>query len=212
MMNSLSYKESLVFKALEMLDEELYKMRTIPFELNVIGGFALMVESIRFSDRTDIDYVGNSLPKDIKIISDEIGLKLGLGRGWLNNDVMLADSSLEDLEWSTGELKFRKAFELAIITVNVLDKSCLLRMKVIAVDTSYSAIEYGGEFTRQKDFEDIRLLMSDLNIDMKELKRTTESYTICPETYRLIGFYLEHKDISLYYTNDIVKIANGEIR
>lgn len=60
------YKEKVVYKALEELDEILYRKKVAPFELNVVGGFALMVEQIRMSDYTDIDYVGKDLPYEIK--------------------------------------------------------------------------------------------------------------------------------------------------
>lgn len=92
------YKERVVYQALERLDEELFAMKVAPFELNVIGGFALILEGIRVrSDYTDIDYIGSRLPDKIREKIDEIGAEYGLGRGWINNDVLLSGSSLEEI-------------------------------------------------------------------------------------------------------------------
>jgi hypothetical protein len=67
---------------------------------------------------TDIDFIGSPLPFELKEIVDEVGIRHGLGRGWINNDVLLAESNLEDLEAITGALKFNHVFDLKVITVN----------------------------------------------------------------------------------------------
>lgn len=83
------------------------------------------------------------------MIIDDVGMRYGLGRGWINNDCLLSGASLEDLEFVTGKLKFIHKFDL--ISINALDKECILRMKLIAIDTSYSGMGEGGDFSRIKD-------------------------------------------------------------
>lgn len=151
-----------------------------------------MVEGVRFSDRTDIDYVGKELDRKVLRMADDIGKQVGLGRGWLNNDLMMAGTDLEDLEWSTGPLHFRKAFELGVITVNTLCMEDLLRMKVIAIDTSWTAVECGGDFTREKDFEDVRLLMERMGVSYNEMVEQVFDYVECPEVLYLIKWYNQH--------------------
>ena len=192
------YKEKIVYKALEELDEALFKKDVAPFELNVVGGFALMVQSIRASDYTDVDYVGPTIPDWLKELADEIGLRYGLGRGWLNNDVLLAGNDLEVLEKTVGKLEFSHAFALKVISVNALDKECLLRLKVIAVDTSFSAVLVGYEFTRFKDFEDIRLLMESLDYSVNDLVEETYDYVMLPEIFHLIRYYVKTLDQGLF--------------
>ena len=72
-LNNSIQKEKTVYKALEELDYRLSKMKIAPFELNVIGGFAMLLENIRYSDYTDIDYVGSDLNDNIKEIINEVG-------------------------------------------------------------------------------------------------------------------------------------------
>lgn len=195
-MDDVLYKQKVVYSALEELDETLFHMKVKPFELNVIGGFAMTVEQIRMSDYTDIDYIGKDLPESIKSIIDEIGLRYKLGRGWINNDCMLSGTTLEDLECATGKLNFNHAFDLKVITVNTLDVKDLLRMKIIAIDTNYSSLSYGGDFTRVKDFSDVELLMKRLAYSYNDVVTSTFDYVECPEIYFLLRYYLRTHDIT----------------
>ncbi len=197
-MQDVLYKQAVVYRALEELDERLYRMNVHPFELNVVGGFALLLEQIRVSDYTDIDYIGEDLNQKIKDIVDEIGIEYGLGRGWVNNDVLMAGSSLEELEFTTGVLVFKPALQLRVITVNSLEMDCVLRMKVIAIDTSYAGTEYGGDFTRVKDFPDVKLLMEHLGWSYKDLVEETFDYVESPEIYFLIRYYLNYGDFTRF--------------
>ena len=199
------YKERVVYQALERLDEELFEMKVAPFELNVIGGFALILEGIRVrSDYTDIDYIGSRLPDKIREKIDEIGAEYGLGRGWINNDVLLSGSSLEEIQYCTGKLRFTHKFDLRVITINSLDLRDLLKMKVIAIDTSYMGIELGGEFTRTKDFKDIQDIMEMLGFNMKDLVALTREWVLCPEIYRFISYFNK--------TNDYDFMVNGKYK
>lgn len=199
------YQEKTVFKALEELDDRLADMNVTPFELSVVGGFALLLEGIRMSDYTDIDYIGDEFNSKVKDIIEEVGMKYGLGRGWINNDVLLTDSCLEELENTTGSLKFSKKLELKVITVNTLDKKCLLRMKVIAVDTSYAGMSFGGgEFTRQKDFNDIKLLSENLGMSYNDIVRSNYDYVICPEIFFMIRWYMRFNDPLVFSDRDAI--------
>ena len=187
--DNLFYREKVVYKALEEFDSRLYDMGAKPFELKVVGGFALLLEQIRMNDYTDIDYVGKPLGKDVSKLVDQIGLEYGLGRGWLNNDVMMSGLDLDEFEYATGELKFNHVADLKVISLYALDKSSILRMKVIAIDTSYMAAENDGDFTRAKDFKDVKLLMESLGCSMKQLKDETEEFVLNPQIYYVIQYY-----------------------
>lgn len=197
--NDIIVKEKTVYKALEELDEILYRKGVAPFELNVIGGFALLLEKIRFTDRTDIDYIGQDLNDEVKSIIDEVGLRYGLGRGWINNDCLLAGNDLEGLELITGKLYFNHSLDLRVISVNSLDKECLLRMKVIAIETSFMGIEYGGgDFSRIKDFPDIPLIMNACGYSYNDMVKDTIDYINEPNIYFLIRYYLRTRDLSKF--------------
>lgn len=187
--DNLFYREKVVYKALEEFDSRLYDMGAKPFELKVVGGFALLLEQIRMNDYTDIDYVGKPLDKDVSKLVDQIGLEYGLGRGWLNNDVMMSGLDLDEFEYATGELKFNHVVDLKVISLYALDKSSILRMKVIAIDTSYMAAENDGDFTRAKDFKDVKLLMESLGCSMAQLKDETEEFVLNPQIYYVIQYY-----------------------
>lgn len=194
--DNLLFREKVVFKALEELDNRLYKLGVKPFELKVIGGFALMLEQIRMDDYTDVDYVGKPLPNDIREIVDSIGKEFGLGRGWLNNDVMMSGMELEDFEYSTGELTFHHVADLNVISLYALDLECILRMKVIAIDTSYMGAENDGDFTRAKDFKDVKMLMERLGMSLHQLVDDTSYYVLNREIYYLIKYYNKFEDVS----------------
>lgn len=153
--DNILYKEKLVYKALEELDNRLLKLGVKPFDLKVVGGFALMLENVRLNDYTDINYIGKPLDNSIKEIVDSIGLEYGLGRGWINNDVLMSGFDLDDIELSTGKLEFKHVTDMNVIRLYSLDKECILRMKIIAIDTSYMSAESTGSFDRSKDFKDI---------------------------------------------------------
>lgn len=208
------YKEKIVYKALEELDDILYRKGIAPFELNVIGGFALTVEQIRMTDYTDIDYVGKDLPDEIKMVIDDVGMRYGLGRGWINNDCLLSGASLEDLEFVTGKLKFIHKFNLKVISINALDKECILRMKLIAIDTSYSGMGEGGDFSRIKDFPDIPLLLDACNFSYNDMVKRNYDYLLCPEIFFLIRYYLRTKDLSKFndkeFLDKIIKTKGKE--
>ncbi len=197
------YRETEIYKALEELNEKLIELGADKINLNVIGGFALIVEGVREGDYTDIDYVGQqAFPDSIKKVIDEIGVKHNLGRGWINNDVMLSGATLEDFELSTGKLHFHPGFDMEKIHVDVLEEKDLLRMKVISVDTSITAMELGGDFTRAKDLPDIDLLMAHRNMELIDLEIETYQYVINERTYEVIDDYLKTKDLSKYTEKD----------
>ena len=178
-------------KALKELSEELNNKNMPPVTLNVIGGFALLLREKRDPESiTDIDYVGPELSQEIKDLATPIGIKYGLGYDWINNDVMLCDISMEDFEFSTGgSLNFEKAFSVGKIKINVLDEIGLLRMKLIAIDTSLCAASNEGEFTREKDLPDIVLLMNELNMTTKDLQNEFGDLIIEKSTFPMIRLY-----------------------
>ena len=174
------------------LERELAK-RNETIELNVVGGFAMMMHGNRdMEDLTDLDYVGEPLEYEISNICDRIGRVHNLGTGWINNDLMLPGSSVKDLEISTGKLHFDEAISLPHVTVNVLKEDDLLRMKLISVDTSFSAVELGGDFTRAKDFPDVVKLMEKLGKSFEDLEEEYGEYIINENTISLINDFKDH--------------------
>lgn len=190
MIDKAQFQQTPMGVALTELGQKLQDAHMPPVSLNVIGGFALMMREIRNpNDTTDIDYVGKNMPANFNKIADEIGMKHHLGRGWINNDVMLAGISLEDFEMSTGELHFDHAFNVGNISVNVLDEKDLLRMKVLSVDTSLTSVEMGGDFSRMKDMEDVKVLMERQHVSPEQLEDKFGNYIICPYTVDMIKTY-----------------------
>ena len=73
------FREMPMFRALMDLAGELEKEQAPPVELNVIGGFALMLRGYRdMGDITDIDYVGSDLSGTLQDITRRVGLKHGM--------------------------------------------------------------------------------------------------------------------------------------
>lgn len=177
-------------KAVIELSKQMEKRNIQPVSINVVGGFALMMNGIRDADcRTDIDYVGDPLPDDFNKLADRIGNKYKLGSGWINNDVMLSGISLEDFEFSTGKLHFNESMQVGNITINVLDEQDVLRMKLIAVDTSSMAAENGGEFTRIKDMPDVVTLLDRNNIKCSQIMDMFGDYIMNKSTPDIIQAY-----------------------
>jgi hypothetical protein len=190
MINIDQFKTTPMGQAVTELSTRLRDEHMPPVSLNIIGGFALMMREIRNpNDTTDIDYVGQSLPAKFNRIADEIGMKHHLGKGWINNDVMLADISMEDFEFATGDLHFEHALDVGNISINVLEEPDLLRMKLISVDTSLTAIEMGGDFTRMKDLPDVKSLMDRQHITPDQLDKKFGEYMISDATPHIIQTY-----------------------
>jgi len=65
----------------------------------------------------------------------------------------------------------------------------LLRLKMMAIDTIYMTLEAGENFTRMKDFSDVKLLMEKLNISVPTLKEMTSDYVLEPAVYDIVSAY-----------------------
>ncbi len=199
MLNINEYKDYPLYKSLIELNSAMEKENIPPIELSVVGGFAMMVKGYRDNDGiTDIDYIGEDLPEVVKKMSQKIGIQNGLVKDWLNNDLMLTGSTFEDLEFSTGKLHFDRAFDMSKIKVDIIDTKDLLRMKVIAIDTALSAIDFGGEFTRMKDFADIVKLMEATKTGYAKLNEECRDYIINPGTIKYINYYEKHGYDKMY--------------
>lgn len=199
-------KNTQMYKALVEFDEEFGKLNNKkPMSLNVIGGFALIVPGIRKGDYTDIDYAGKDFPEKVKELVDKIGMKYNLGRGFINNDCLVTGTTLEDMEYATGPLTFSHGFDLKYITVNILVPKDVLKMKMIAIDTSYMGMDLGGEFTRLKDFGDIAAICEEEHLNIDDVVDMTKDYILCPEIYTLLNYYLQTKDDYLFESEGKLK-------
>lgn len=177
-----------MYEALSDLAKKMDEKHLPPAELNVIGGFALMLHGVRPTDGiTDIDYVGNGLSDELNALIEETGLKHGMEPGWINKDGMASGIGMSDFELSTGELHFTHAVDIGGIHINILEEKDLLRLKVIAVDTAMTELEATGKFARVKDFHDIHDLMERLDMSPEKAIREYADYMICyPDTGDLL--------------------------
>lgn len=185
--------ETPIMKAVMELDKRLAEMSYPAFDLNIVGGFALALKGLRENaeDTVDINFVGKNFNDSVRSIIEEIGEKHGVGKYWLNNDLMFHGSSVEDFEFTTGKLHFTPvdASELSVINLNVLDEKDLLRMKLIAIDTELAAIEYGGSFERLQDFEDIVKLKESLGYDYIAMENLAGDYLLTDDVFDAISAY-----------------------
>lgn len=207
------YKDKLIYKALYELDDRLYKLNVAPFDLRVVGGFAIILNGITHSDKTDIDYVGDDFNFEIREIIDDVGIEYGLGRGWINNDVLMSGSTLEDFEFSVGKLNFIHKEDLKVIRIYALDKECLLRMKVIALDTAWMSSDVLGEFIRLKDINDILLIADSMGYNFRDVYYATNQYVLSKEIYYLIRYMFKYRTNILTYEQikDIIA-TKGKVR
>lgn len=212
MINFEQHKNDPIFKALGELNNELKDKNMPPITLNVVGGFALMIHEDRNpSEYTDIDFVGYQLSKEIKEIADEVGERTGMVKGWLNNDLMLSGTTLEELEFSTGPLHFEPAHTMDKITINVLDEKDLLRLKLIAIDTAMVELENHTDFTRAKDLRDIQVLLEKLNMSPKQAIEENYEYIINENTETIVqAFVNSHGDIAKTLQDLTEKIEKDE--
>lgn len=182
-------------RALLELSEELNKWEGMPkdgLRLDVVGGFAMLVRGLRPADSiTDIDFVGPDLANEVEQAADRIGIKHGLGRHWINNDVMLSDISVDDFESSTGKLNFEPMFEIGNIKIRALAEEDLLRMKLISVDTNAMAAEVGGTFARFKDLPDVLSLMDETKTNVDGLLTKFGRYVESEYTIQIIRAYAD---------------------
>ena len=187
-----NFKTTPMGMAVAELSTRLQEKDLPPVSLNVIGGFAMMMRDLRDPyGFTDIDYVGSAFSKEFNDLAEEIGQKYNLGSGWINNDAMLSGISVEDFEFVTGELHFEPAFTIGGITINVLEEPDLLRMKLISLDTSLTAVEQGGDFTRMKDFPDVQILMDRQGITPGQLDEEYGEHFIYDHTAEIIQTYYD---------------------
>lgn len=78
-----------MYEALVSLAEKMNEKNMPPVELNVIGGFALMLHGIRPADGvTDIDFVGTDLSNELSVMIEETGREHRMEPGWINKDGM----------------------------------------------------------------------------------------------------------------------------
>lgn len=171
-------------------------------ELYVVGGYALQLTGVRKnpSEATDVDYIGRTFDSETKAKIDEVGLTFGLGKGWLNNDLLLVGSeSVEDIEFAVGPLEFvyRDDIVLTHFEIYTATPESVLRMKIQAVDTTLVPLleQHGvAEFVRPQDFSDIKLIYNDLNWDKSRLSNliadmAEEDRLLAPEETKFAILY-----------------------
>jgi hypothetical protein len=150
-----------------------------------------MLNGIRkdMTEYTDIDYVGGKMPEKLREVIKDVGIKYGLDAAWINNDALLEGSSREDLEITTGKLNFSPKFELKCFEVLSLCNEDLLRLKMMAIDTTYMTLEAGETFARKKDFSDVKLLMQEMGMDIPALMKMTSAYVLESAVYDIVDAY-----------------------
>lgn len=199
MLNLAEFLDTPIGRGVHDLSETLERRGMPPVELNCIGGFALMMHSMRNAQAfTDIDYVGKHLGPEFDQAVNEVGARHKLGKGWINNDGMFTGSSIEDFEISTGKLHFDHAMDVGNIRINVLQQPDLLRMKIISIDTSLMAASDGAtaSFDRSKDMSDIKTLMEALGRSMDDIRGDYADVVRFDRTFDAIETYNAAKDHS----------------
>lgn len=194
LLNIEDFKNYPLFRAVIELNDKMKEMDLEKIELNVVGGFALMIKGYRDANGvTDVDYVGPELSRKVKEVADEVGYKNHIGSDWINNDCLMSGTTLEDLEYSTGKLHFEEVFDLDKIKVNVLDAEDLLRLKLIAIDTQLCAVDSVSlsEFTRYKDFKDVKTLLEKQEVSIEYIRQNADKYGLVDKnTPRVIQAYM----------------------
>ena len=138
-------------EALELLDSLVNE----PVDLNVVGGFALMVHGLRSSGVTaDIDTASPSFSREVEYAVEEVAERLNLPPDWLNNDSVFsfgdettqddvdAFNDMLDAAYEHVDLGFRN------IRLYVADLSTLAKSK------AYAASDIGVGRT-EKDVDDL---------------------------------------------------------
>jgi len=165
--------ELLTARALLELDRRM-PTQSQKLGLYIVGGFALQLWGVRteVDEATDIDYIGSSVAEYRNLVN-AIGFEYGLGNGWLNNDILApTEDALEMLEASTGRLEFIAVpsplvnFDLYVATLETL-----LRLKLIAIDTTLIANDAGS---RSKDLKDTVRLISTLQLNQSDVRMVLE--------------------------------------
>lgn len=130
--------------------------------------------------------------------------------------MVLSGYSLEDFSLSTGALHFDPMFDMSKIRVNVLEPRDLLKLKMISIDTSMTAIEYGGDFTRMKDFKDVEILLKHEHLTIDEACRKYRNNLISDTTQKILHAYEEGGEDQViavvHAVQDKNKITNEYIR
>ena len=199
------FEQTPMGKGVVALSRAMDKAGMPPIEINVIGGFALMMYDDGIRDPhaiTDIDYVGKPFPKKFNDLVDAIGNKYDLGSGWINNENMSSGITMEDYELATGELHFNKALEIGNITINVLDEKDVLKLKLLAVDSSLMGCEAGEPFTRSKDLPDVSKLLDKFEISCDKIDEQFPECLMFERTAEVIQAY---KDGGLQKATELSK-------
>jgi hypothetical protein len=180
-MEKLEFENSSVVAALIEFDSVLNKMKYKPFEIKIVGGFALLQSKIARDENqyTDIDYIGKGFSEEISVVISQIADKFNLPHDFINNRI----GSLEDLELVLGKLNFDKTIQLSVITIKVLDKMGLLKTKLLSVDTLLRF----GESPREKDIYDIIEILKHLNITISEANGELEGIKISKQTWDFVA-------------------------
>ncbi len=193
-------------RALIELDQIMTERDYPEYELNIVGGFAMIMHGYRdITNKTDVDYVGYELPFEIALLSESLKRKYALDEGWLNNDLMLPGITLEDFELSTGKLHFNNLCKLNKLTINIIDEKDLLRLKLIALDTALTAVELGGDFSRMKDLADTLVLIKGIKTDIKTAIKDNKEYLINNHLEEVLNIFEKDgsKAVSDYITDTI---------
>lgn len=138
-----------LIKTIFEMNKELEILNTSRIEVNIISGFALLV-SILDKDVNIPQYLS-----DLKEISIKVADKFSEPGDWFNIDLLLTGTTLDELEYTTGYLSFRQAFELSKIRVNVIETKDLLRLKLSLLDKALAELEFEGSFNSYKDLDEI---------------------------------------------------------
>lgn len=169
--------EKLVCEALEYLDEQITKTGIIkrPISVKIITNFALLEDPI----------VGDKDKFNQLLL--EISEMYQLDRNWLNNDLSNANIDLKSLEWNIGKLSFHLKEQLRNITIESLDLTDILKMRIISLDSLITA----GNLTDNLNLAssillDIINIINFENINIDDLEKKHYDLIINGDTFKYI--------------------------
>ena len=179
-LNDIILGEKLIYEALVYLDEQLTKNEVLSkthLSARIITNFALLQDPV-LENR-----------EKFKNIAKETASIYGLENNWINTDLASANIDLKSLEWNIGKLHFHFKADLKNISIETLDLSDVLKMRIISLDSLITSVNFEKSNSLAENLiKDILALCDFEGIkDVKELEKIYNEFVINKDTFNLIN-------------------------